>query len=102
MGSASDGFWGLCEEYRPKRRTEVDGKNKMVEMTDEEIAEAWLNPNWKVGDQVSQNQREFSFEIIATAPQSVLMRRPDGRLNVDSNKNLEAYYRRESKPEKGW
>jgi len=88
-----------CEEYRPKRRR--DGK--MVELTDEEIAEEWGNPDWRVGDVVSQHQRQYSFEIIATAPQSVLMRDAVGRLAVDSNSNLKQYYRREVKGlEGGW
>lgn len=95
-------YFEYCEEYRPKKRVEVDGKGKMVELTDEEIAEAWSNPDWKVGDRVSQHQRQYTFEIIATAPQSVLMRRPDGRLQADGNVNLKKYYRKEGKVEDSW
>lgn len=94
LGALSAPFWAACEEYRPKRRVEVDGKGKMLEMTDDEIEEAWSNPNWKVGDKLSQNQRQYIFEIIATGPQCALMRR-GGVLVSDSNRNLEKYYRRE-------
>lgn len=96
LGSPQDSTWDLCEEFRPKRRVEIDGKGKMVEMTDDEVAEAWSNPKWKVGDQFSQHQREFRYEVIATGPQCVLMRdlRTD-QLQADSNASLEKYYRRE-------
>ena len=103
LGDVSEKFWGMCEEYRPKRRIQVDGKNKMVEMTDEEIDEEWANEGWKVGDQVSQRQRQFIFEIIATGPQCVLMRDvKTGSLVSDSNRNLEAYYRKEVKGAAEW
>ncbi|HEY6021287.1 MAG TPA: hypothetical protein VIY48_15700 [Candidatus Paceibacterota bacterium] len=92
-------FWGRCEEFRPKKK--IDGK--MVEMTDEMIEEAWSNPDWSVGDQISQHQREHRFEVIATGPQCVLMRDiKTGVLNVDSNKNLGQYYKRESKLGSDW
>lgn len=95
--------WEYCEEFRPKRRVEIDGKGKMVEMTDEQIAEAWDNPDWKVGDQMSQHQREFKYEVIATGPQCVLMKDArTGVLGVDSNKNLDRYYRREIKGASEW
>jgi len=102
LGDVSEKFWGMCEEYRPKRRIVIDGKGKMVEMTDEEIAEDWANEKWSVGDLVSQRQRQFIFEIIATGPQCVLMRRADGQLVADSNRNLEAYYRKEVKGSAEW
>lgn len=86
------------EEYHPKRKR--DGK--MVALTNEEIEEEWSNPDWKTGDRVSQHQRQHSFEIIATAPQSVLLRGTDGRLTVDSNTNLKRYYRREGKVITEW
>ena len=95
LGPLLPAVWELCEEFRPKKKIMVDGKGKMVEMTDEEIAEAWSNPDWQVGDKVSQHQREHSFEVIATGPQCVLMMGASGALNVDSNKNLERYYKRE-------
>ena len=99
LGSTSDVFWTYCEEYRPKKR--IDGK--MVEMTDEMIAEAWSNPDWSVGDKVSQHQREFIFEIIATGPSCVLTRnQKTGVLTVDSNTNLGKYYKRESKLGGSW
>lgn len=96
----ADRFLDFCEEYRPKRRR--DGK--MVELSDEEIEEEWSNPDWKVGDVVSQHQRQYSFEIIAVSPASVLLRSSmSGRLTVDSNANLKRYYRREVKGlEGGW
>lgn len=97
LGDESEDFWRYCEEYRPKKRVEVDGKGKMVEMTDVEIAEAWGNPVWKVGDKVSQHQRQFVYEIIATGPQCVLMRSlKTGVLTADSNRSLEQYYRKEA------
>ena len=97
LTSANSVYFEHCEEYKPKRRVVIDGKGKMVEMTDQEIEEAWSNPDWKLGDKLSQHQREFQFEVIATGPQCALLRRPDGRLVADSNRNLEAYYRREGK-----
>ena len=92
LGSDGDNTWQYCEEYRPKKR--IDGK--MVEMTDEMIEQEWSNPQWSVGDRVSQNQRQYRFEVIATGPMSVLLRGSDGRLTADSNPNMEKYYRRET------
>lgn len=92
LGSEHDDLWQFCEEYRPKKK--IDGK--MVEMTDEMIAEEWSNPDWKVGDRVSQHQREHLFEVIATGPLSVLLKGTDGRLTADSNPNMEKYYKRET------
>lgn len=97
LGGISEDFWGRCEEYRPKKRIQVDGKGKMVEMSDEDIEEAWKNGSWSVGDKVSQHQREFIYEIIATGPQCVLMQNVStGRLVTDSNRSLEQYYRKEA------
>src|SRR5512139_1204481 len=99
LGETSDDFWLYCEEYKPKRR--IDGK--MVEMTDEMIAEAWSNPDWQVGQQVSQHQREFKYEVIATGPASVLLRNiKTGQLQVDSSANLGKYYKRESRLGDDW
>jgi len=99
LGPLTGPLLEYCEEYRPKRRR--DGK--MVELTDAEIAEEWNNPDWQAGDVMSQHQRQHSFEVIATAPQSVLLRGTDGRLTVDSNSNLKQYYKREVKGlEGGW
>jgi hypothetical protein len=95
LGLLSDSTWEFCEEFRPKRRVEVDGKGKMVEMSDEDITEAWSNPDWKVGDRLSQHQREFKFQVIAVAPQCVLMQQDNGTLQADSSKCLEMYYKRE-------
>lgn len=98
LGSTEDSSWNLCEEFRPKRRIEIDGKGKMVEMTDEDIAETWSNPDWQVGDQFSQHQREFKYEVIATGPQCVLMRDlKTDQLQADSNACLEKYYKREAR-----
>lgn len=98
LGSLDSEFWTHCEEYRPKRRVQVDGKGKMVEMTDEEIAEAWDNPDHKVGDKVSLRQRIATFEVVAVGPQCVLLRDlKTGVLQVDSNRNLEQYYHKEAK-----
>lgn len=91
LGSANVEAWQYCEEYRPKGR--VDGK--MIEKTDEQIAEEWDNPDWKVGDRVSQHQREHIFEIIAVGPSCVLMRDDKGGLVADSNTSMERYYKRE-------
>ena len=74
----------------------IDGKRKLLEMSDEEIEEVWSNPDWTVGDVVSQRQRQYIFEIIATGPQCVLMRNvKTGVLNVDSNSCLGKHYQRE-------
>ena len=98
LGSLDSEFWSHCEEYRPKRRIQVDGKGKMAEMTDEEIAEAWDNPDWKVGDKASLVQRVATFEVIAVGPQCALMRDlKTGVLQVDSNRNLGQYYHKEAK-----
>lgn len=106
----SEAFWATSEEYHPSKMVETDeltatGKSKKtrVEMTDEEIDEAWSNPDWKVGDQVSQRQRQFLFEVIATGPQCVLLRDlKTGELTADSNANLKKYYRREVKGGNEW
>lgn len=95
LGSLDPAPYEHFEEFRPKRRVEIDGKGKMVEMSDEDIAEAWSNPDWKVGDRLSQHQREFKFQVIAVAPQCVLMQQEGGPLQADSNKSLEMYYKRE-------
>lgn len=93
LGKLDDKYWQYCEEYRPKKR--ADGK--LVEMTDGQIAEAWSHEEWSVGDKLSRSQRLMSFEIIATAPSSVLMRGSDGSLYSESSGNLKKYYRRETK-----
>lgn len=90
LGRINDEVWSYCEEYRPKRRAE----GKLVEMTDDGIAEEWDNPDWKVGDRLSQRQRQHQFEVIAVGPQCVLMIGDTG-LTSDSNTNLERYYQRE-------
>lgn len=103
LGPLSVDSWQYAEEYRPKRRAEVDGKVKLVEMPDEDIDEAWSNPHWKVGDKVSQHQREHMYQVIATAPTCVLMASMEtGQLISDSNANLEKHYRRESKVDSEW
>lgn len=82
----------LCEEYRPKTRR--DGK--MHTLTDEEIDELWDNPDFKVGDRLSQHQRQYHFEVIAVALKSALLKNAlTGVLTVDTNANLEKYYKRE-------
>ena len=95
LGAFSAPFWDYCEEYRPKRRIQVDGKGKLVEMTDQEIEEEWSNPDWKPGDKVSQFQRKHSFEVVASSPASVLLKNERGELVADGVKSLEKYYRRE-------
>lgn len=98
LGPEDDALWAYCEEYRPKQYVEVDGKRKLVEMTDDEIEKAWSHPAWKVGDRLSQHQREHTFEIIATGPESALLRNmKTGVLNADSVGNLDKFYRREIK-----
>lgn len=88
--------WRYCEEYRPKKRVLVDGKGKMLEMSDEDIAEAWSNPDYQVGDKLSLQQRVSSFEVIATGPKCALMRNTEtGGLVADSNANLDKHYHRE-------
>jgi len=98
LGATSDDLWGLCEEFYPKSYTMIDGKRKLLEMSDEEIEEAWSNPDWIVGDSLSQRQRQYIFEIIATGPQCVLMRNvKTGVLHVDSNSSLDKHYQKEVK-----
>lgn len=91
LGPTEPAVWQYCEEFRPKRRT--DGK--MVEMSDDDIAEVWDNPVWQVGDRVSLNQREHTFEVIAVGPACVLMYDDRGGLVSDSNTNMNRYYKRE-------
>lgn len=94
LGPLKADWWQFCEEYRPKRRT--DGK--MVEMSDEDIAEAWSNPDWKVGDRVSLGQRTGVYDIIATGPKCVLLSDiKTGSLMADDNRNLAKFYHREVK-----
>jgi hypothetical protein len=109
LGPISPATWEYCEEFRTKKRIPngegPDGKPKfkMVEMTDAEIDEAWSNPDYQVGDLFSQHQREHVLEVIATGPACVLMRDvKSGILNVDSNKNLIHYYKREIKGSGEW
>ena len=98
LGTVSDDLWGLCEEFYPKTYTIIDGKRKLAEMTEEQIEEAWSNPDWKVGDQVSQRQRQHISEVIATGPQCVLLRNvKTGVLTVDSNSSLDKHYQKEVK-----
>lgn len=95
LGSANMPLWEYCEEHNPKTYKMIDDKRKLVAMTDEDIEEAWGNPEWRVGDRLSQNQRRLSFQIIATGPQCVLMRTHLGGLVADSNQALAKHYRRE-------
>jgi len=91
LGHVWDNQWEYCEEFRPKKR--IDGK--LVELSDEQIDDLWSNEEWKVGDSLSRSQRLISFEVIATAPNSVLMCGTDGNLYSESNANLKKYYRKE-------
>lgn len=109
LGPLSPYTWQYCEEFRSKKRVPngegPDGKPKfkMVEMTDADIEEAWANPDYKVGDQFSQHQREHVFEVIATGPACVLLEDVKSKvLNVDSNKAIEQYYKREIKGASDW
>lgn len=95
LGRISDDYWQYAEEYRPKKRVTVDGKGTLVELTDEDIAEAWSNPDWKIGDKLSRSQRFMSFEVIAVAPNTVLLMGNNSQLYSESNSNLKRYYRRE-------
>lgn len=102
LGPAVNSFFELCEEYRPKRREVVDGKARLVEMSDEDIERAWSNPDYHPADKLSQHQRQHHFEVVATGPQSVLLRNlKTGFLSVDTNTNLDRYYRRE-REEQEW
>lgn len=96
FGSLHDPVWGSCEEFQPKSYREVDGKRKLVEMSEEEITVAWSNPKWSVGDRLSLGQRSETFEVIATSPGGVLMSNVrTGVLTADSSANLGRHYRRE-------
>jgi len=96
LSAESNSVWQQCEEFQPKTYMMIDGKRKLVEMNDEQIEEAWSNPDWVIGDVVSQRQRQHIFEIIATGPSCVLMRNvKTGALNVDSNSSLAKHYQKE-------
>lgn len=96
LSAESNSVWQQCEEFQPKTYMMIDGKRKLVEMNDEQIEEAWSNPDWVIGDVVSQRQRQHIFEIIATGPSCVLMRNvKTGVLNVDSNSSLAKHYQKE-------
>lgn len=93
IGKIDQPYWTTCEEFRPKRR--IDGK--LIEMTDDDIAEAWANPEFKVGDKLSQHQRQYRFEVIATSPSSALLRNVEtGFIVADGTANLNNYYKRET------
>jgi hypothetical protein len=96
LGFTRSQLWDKCEEFFPKRRIQVDGKGKMVEMSEEDIEEAWANPDWEVGDKLSQHQGQYHYLVIATGPNCVLMRNSYGDLVSDSNANLAKFYRRET------
>lgn len=96
LGSTSPVAWRYCEEYNPKKRVVVDGKGKMVEMSDEDIAEAWSNPSYEVGELLSLQQRIGTYEVVATGPKCALMRNTKtGGFVADSNANLDKHYKRE-------
>lgn len=103
LGSSKADLWDACEEYRPKRRMDVEGATKLIEMTDEQIDAAWANSDgWQVGDRVSFGQRQLILEIIATAPSCVLMRKEDGQLMAESNAGLKRYQREMKVEEVTW
>lgn len=102
LGPIHTQFWDGAEEFRPKRRVEVGGKKVLMEMTDEEIAEAWSNPKWNMGDLVSQRQRQHVYEVIAVGPQCVLLKDSKGKLCADSNSNLEKFYKKELRGVADW
>lgn len=98
LGSMDSHLWRYAEEFEPATFKQVDGKRKRVQMTPEEIEEAWSNPDWKVGQKVSFGQRQVLFEVIAVAPTSVLLRKHDGTLWAESSGAMEVFYRREIDP----
>lgn len=110
LGSLDSELWSMVEEYRPAKMVETGeltatGKPRKVriEMTDDEISQAWANPDWSTGEIVSRSQRGATFEIIATGPQFVLMRNVrTGALCADSNGNLSKHYKREVKGGDEW
>lgn len=54
------------------------------------------NDNWAVGDLVLRSQGLYRGRIIATGPKCVLLEcRSSGNISVDSNDNMERFYRRE-------
>lgn len=98
LGYDTNPLWSQCEEHTPKTYKVIDSKRKLLEMTDEEIEDAWSNPDWKVGDKVSTGQRQHIYEVIATGPKSVLLREEGtGCLHADDNSNMSRFYRREVK-----
>lgn len=78
----------------------TDQKDQFWEYAEESTAKSGApnnNPDWNVGDQVSQSQRQATFEVVATGDKCVLLRNmKTGVHQVDSNENMERHYRRES------
>lgn len=70
---------------------------RYVEHTTAKAGTPGNNPDWKVGDQVSRDQRRFRYEVIATGDKCVLLRdKESGVLTPDANDNMKKYYRKEA------
>lgn len=98
LGRADADLWRYAEEFSPAVFKEVEGKRKRVQMTPEEIEQAWSNPHWRVGQKVSLGQRRLRFDILAVAPTCVLMRNQRGVLWAESNSIMDLFYQVEIDP----
>lgn len=78
IGSYDDPFWRYVEESTAK----AGAPNN--------------NPKWSAGQTVSQHQRQFKYEILATGDKCVLLKDvATGEIKSESNDNMEKYYRLE-------
>lgn len=67
-----------------------------VEYTTAKTGAPGNNPDWKVGDRISRNQRRFKYEVIATGDKCVLLRDEEsGVLTADNNENMKKHYKKE-------
>jgi hypothetical protein len=93
----SDGdVWQYAEESKDNR------KAKEGEALKPRPGSPGNNPDWNAGDKVSQHQREFRFEVVATGDKCVLLLQDNGVYRVESNDNMSKYYRKEVEEKIKW
>ena len=108
FGPRDTEYWTFCELYEPAKMVEtgeigddLKPKKKRVPKTQEEIDLEWSNPDFKVGDRLSQSQRRLKFEVVAVSPDACLLEMEPGGLYVDDNASLKQFYRHEISKEVG-